>query len=282
MQECKKCGTAMTPGASYCTECGAPAGDVPPAKLVPTGKPAAGAGKFPTSAMTDPYCASRLPTGCSPPYYQSPDWSGELKKVRLAYTPSGAFTWKSVALLIVGPTIAFPIAFWLAALPLRMFGWSTFVFDIFALMAAAIASWTLGQSCRNRLVGAIAGAAAGAIVYYELRVLGFFDDPFLVGFKGNSFTLGKEREVFSAVLWCILPISGWFAPGSLPYCEQCREPYVDRKLYTHKGLNPNRALYHLRKGRIPAKTEEYSVLSDDFPSDHASLSTSIEISACPK
>ena len=238
---------------------------------------------FPSELRSEHYCSARTQEGIAPPYYQDPRWSGALKKAKLPYIPSGRFEWKSLLTILLLPSLSVPIAFYLAELPLRWFGWSIFLFDFVLLCIAVMAGSMSSRRCRNRWVGAVTGVAAGAPMWLVLRWLGVFDNLDQMTLFGSSVSvsMGDERWWMATIVWAVLPVVGWWAPGAQPFCENCSKPYEEWDVVTHVGVHPTRILYSFRKGRLPKTTKDIESLAGNFAADRPDCKTMVLGSACP-
>ena len=237
---------------------------------------------FPSELRSEKYCPARPQEGIAQPYYQDPAWGGILEKAELPYVPSGRFEWKSLPTLLLLPSLTVPIAFYLASLPLRWFGWSTFLFDFFLLGIAVLAGSMSARGCRSRWVGAVSGLAAGALMWSVLRWFGVFDSADQITLFHVPVSMGDERWWLAAIVWAVLPLVGWWAPGELPFCEACLKPYSEKwEVVAHAGVHPTRILYSLRKGRLPKTTKGLDTLTGNFAADRPDFRTKLVGSACP-
>src|SRR6185436_5357435 len=158
---------------------------------------------LPAELRSGPFLPANVPSGVHPPYYERAAWDGTLQAAKLAYVPSGRFTWRSLVGILLLPAVFVPIAFYVANLPLKLFGWSTVYLDVILLAMVVGGVWSTGAYCRSRWIGGVAGALSGIPMWLVLSALGTLRDPHLVKILRipEPVSVGDERTFLAAIVW---------------------------------------------------------------------------------
>ena len=210
----------------------------------------------PRSLIPHTYCRARVPAGAAAPYYESPLWDGKLRKVGLAYRPSGPVKLGSLVLAAVLPAATISLAPALSDLVRRWFNWTSLALENLLLFGLAWVGFRLaGTRCRNRQAAAGAGFAGGVLLCLLWRQLGWLDSPEMLEFRGSQFPVGAMRTIQAIIALFGLPLLGWWFAGESPYCESCGRRHQEGLVGELDNCSPVAVLYLLRKGLLPAEED---------------------------
>jgi len=226
-------------------------------------------GQMPEEFRREQFCGSRRPQGICP--YSRADWNGQIVKVESVYQPSGRFSPKHVALLLVAPAGLTLSAVFLGHLLIPYLGWLVFVLDVLLCFLGLGVIHNLLRYCRNQIVATLTALTGVALTFWAWRkASGILETAGTVSVPGLDGSL--DAYMFHCAVFGLAGAfyvgMGLFSAASNAFCERCERPMRwenDRV----ESVSPLAVLYYLRKGRI---APQLAKKMETFPLPHLGVS----------
>jgi hypothetical protein len=226
-------------------------------------------GQMPEALRRETFCQSRRPPGACP--YSRTDWNGQIVKVESVYQPSGRYSLKHVALLLVAPALLTLSVAFVAHLLVPYLGWLVFVLDVILGFLGLGLLHNLLRYCRNQIVSTLTALAGVALTFWAWRkASGILETAGTVSVPGLDGP--ADAYLFHSAIFGLAGAfyvgMGLFSAASNAFCEKCERPmrWENDRI---QSVSPLAILYWLRKGRIAPDLAKKMVT---FPLPHHGVS----------